>query len=88
MLFPVVSSSLDSSSFAMVAITLLWDTTLFVGLLGEVLGETSFFCVKMNDIFLFFVEFFFPLWPSCEYALLSVPFDAKLKKQNRIIDHG
>lgn len=89
MLFPAASSSLDSSSFTIVASTLLWDTTLFVGLLREVHGETSsFFSTKMDAIFLSLNEFTFSSLPPCKYALFSVPFEAKLKNQNMIRCHN
>lgn len=87
MLFPAASVSLDYSSFVAVAITLLWDTTVFVGLLGEILGESSFFCMDMNVIFLFFYVFTFSSSLSCEYALFSLPIEPKLKNKSRIIGH-
>ena len=87
MLFPAASVSLDYSSFVVVAITLLWDTTVFVGLLGEILGESSFFCMGMNVIFLFFYVFTFYSSLSCEYALFSLPIEPKLKNKSRIIGH-
>lgn len=87
MLFPAASVSLDYSSFVVVAVTLLWDTTVFVGLLGEILGESSFFCMDMNVIFLFFYVFTFSSSLSCEYALFSLPIEPKLKNKNRIIGH-
>ena len=87
MLFPAASVSLDYSSFVVVAITLLWDTTVFVGLLGEILGESSFFCMDMNVFFLFFYVFTFSSSLSCEYALFSLPIEPKLKNKSSIIGH-
>ena len=87
MLFPAASVSLDYSSFVVAAITLLWDTTVFVGLLEEILGESSFFCMDMNVIFLFFDVFTFSSSLSCEYALFSLPIEPKLKNKSRIIGH-
>ena len=77
MLFPAASVSLDYSSFVVVAITLLWDTTVFVGLLGEILGESSFFCMDMNVIFLFFMYL-----PSLRRCLVSMLYSLYRLSQN------